>query len=380
MNKEELINFTAKLIDREIQYHKATGFTLWALIAFVILIGNNILKNGLIIFNDSNINNYFFLISADIINIGYFLICIFISLLIFSLRQTQKLKIIKPRLEIAFSPIVYIPTSLTFLFYSYLNFRAAAISNVIWIYLFISILYFINGSYGFLKKVVYFVKRKRNIRTYKEIPGFESWTESALMYTYIGVFIFAAICLFLVYINIQIRNINWDTNIVNQLIAFSAEIFILNAALIMICYKIKSYFVLSELTKLEKDIFLNDLSAEKIKERLEIDFFGTLPSQFLSKYKEEMKNKLQTFSSHLDVLEKTIIELKKQGKSKEIKKEKKKVEKQYVEMMHIYISTLRSLLKMPLSSDETEDVKNCINDVAVFNEPIVKKLENVCKI
>ncbi|MGA9109998.1 MAG: hypothetical protein WB290_06830 [Smithella sp.] len=378
MNKQELISFIQKLIDREIQQHKATGFTLWALIAFAFYIGNKIFQNGLIFYRDYNFSHYFFIVSSDVMNIGYSLVLIFLSLLLFSFRKT--IKTIKPRLELASSPIVTIPNALIYLFYAYLNFRAAAISDIIWIYLLFSIFYFYNAGYNILKKIIYFVKRKNNIQVYKEVSGFENWTESSAQFVSLCIFIIAIFCLFLAYVNIQMRNIFWNTNIINQLIIFSIQIFILNVTLIIILYKIKAYNILSELTELEKDIFVKNLSVEEIKERLEFNFFATLPSNFLLKHKNEMKIKLDNFLSYLDSLEKQLLELKKQGNSKEIKVVKKKAIKQYSDIMHIHYSTLHSLIKMQLSPEENLEFDTCLAEIKTSSEPVLKKLGDISKV
>ena len=207
-----------------------------------------------------------------------------------------------------------------------------------------------------------------------------NWTESSAQFVSLCIFIIAIFCLFLAYVNIQMRNIFWNTNIINQLIIFSIQIFILNVTLIIILYKIKAYNILSELTELEKDIFVKNLSVEEIKERLEFNFFATLPSNFLLKHKNEMKIKLDNFLSYLDSLEKQLLELKKQGNSKEIKVVKKKAIKQYSDIMHIHYSTLHSLIKMQLSPEENLEFDTCLAEIKTSSEPVLKKLGDISKV
>jgi hypothetical protein len=277
MDRQQLINFISKRIDREISRPRSSGFTLWALSGIILYLLYDLTNNFFLIISAPEISNLFLPISAGIINLCFFLMLFTAGILFISLSKSEgEVREAKSSISQSTWLLVTFPANVSYILFSAINYFAATDAyqyNLSFLLFMLFALFFIlnpaNMVYEKATHAIYKWQKKYTLLKLNEVK----------IYTYQLYFkIAGTVFLLIALIGLSANFLNFKNTTITALassddikllLISSFEIFAINLFLAVLAYIFRDRTLFFEMEKLEKDIYLNDISESEIMERLD---------------------------------------------------------------------------------------------------------------
>lgn len=294
-NKQRLwFDYITKLNDRKLQQARSSGFTLWAMLGLICIILYNISSNVADMKSTLDIDLIMTLLVFEI-EFSYIFVSAALFIIILFLRETNVEK--ASELDALKSGLMQIPNYAFNLILAlgniYLLMHQKYISNYKWI----CIIFACYFSAEFILLVSQAINTKFiNNKTKIKLTIYPKTLKNRS----IGVAILFIPALVILLIPITEC---FNATIIQQhieSIRISFQIFVIILILICLYYKLINYFTLLVYSALEKNIVVNDLCHEKIKELFIRDIAGEQIPNWLNKKKNELAGIYNKFIAEIN--------------------------------------------------------------------------------
>lgn len=311
MDRETLISYISKLNDRNLQQQQASGFTLWAILGLIAYLILGLSDKIPLIYNSTELKFYLVIFSAGVIDF-----LILICLLIFSIIEYStpfgKRKFFST-VDSKSSFMSIFPFCFIVFVFSIINFIAANLVETIkmspWIFWSFFLILALTGINPFIQKAKRFIKssKKTYLNISEDTPGMR--LTNSITYAYLSI-----IGLLFLYFTYRDISIPLEAVQITLLLKTSIEIFAFLILVYFLFYDLNSKNKFVWLKKLEMEIYIDDLSDNEIRERLEKEYIGynvlkwisrrnevlnTVSNEYLNLLKEE-KPKMDEIMKEID--------------------------------------------------------------------------------
>lgn len=304
MDKQALIRYIAIINDRNLQKKQTSGFSQWAILGILAYLILDFCDKIPLIFSSSEVKFYSIIILAIILNFSFCAILLFMSITVQS--KIPKMRRLSSEISSLSSIIFYIPFGFILLFAAFINLEAANYMKIInlnpWPLMVFSIYFAINAISPLLQKINHYRKSKKAKSSYPEINEFSNKIRIAISIIFSIISIAGILILYIAYWGISIPI---ETNDISLVLKTGFEIVGFFLLVLIFFDNISSSNKYKWLENLETEIYLEDLSENEIKERLDREYLGvkilkwislqngkinTITSEFLDLIKEETEN------------------------------------------------------------------------------------------
>jgi len=388
MDKQALIRYIAIINDRNLQKKQTSGFTQWAILGILAYLILDFCDNIPLIFSSSEVKFYSIIILAIILNISVCAISLFFSITIPS--EIPKMRRLSSKISSKSSIVFLLPVGFIFLFSAFINLEAANYMKIInlnpWPLRIFSIYFAINAIFPFLQKINQYRKSKKAKYSYPEINEFSNKIQIAISITAAIISITGILILYVAYWGISIPI---ETNDISLALKTGFEIVVFFLLVFIFFDNISSSNKYKWLENLETEIYLEDLSENEIKEKLDREYLGvkilkwislqdgkinTITSEFLDLIKEETKN-LESITTIDKSFQHERI-----GRLEEIDVRVKGKFNDYLDIIKEINFKLDEIKKQGLFDKEEEvEIKNFTVKWSKQSEVIPKKFEEFCE-
>lgn len=304
MDKQALIRYIAIINDRNLQKKQTSGFSQWAILGILAYLILDFCDRIPLIFSSSEVKFYSIIILAIILNFSFCAILLFISITVPS--KIPKMRRLSSEISSNSSINFFIPFGFILLFTAFINFEAANYMKIInlnpWPLMVFSIYFAINAIFPLLQKINHYRKSKKAKSSYPEINEFSNKIRIAISIIFSIISIAGILILYIAYRGLSIPI---ETNDISLALKTSFEIVGFFLLVLIFFGNISSSNKYKWLENLETEIYLEDLSENEIKEKLDREYLGvkilkwislqdgkinTITSEFLDLIKEETEN------------------------------------------------------------------------------------------
>lgn len=386
MNKESLISYVSKLCERHLQKKKAGGITLWALLSIAFFLTISITGELIDILSNKESRLLFIPVLTVCVNYGYFA---FIGVLgIILLFTVTPLRSARSTIDILTMPIFSASFIVLLIFYGVMNFHSAFSApneRTFLIFYLIGCFIFINIMGNLLQAAKNFILKKRKKYSLLEIKELIIYPKEYLRITAVILLLIAIIGLTVCTVVLH------DIILLNSpqlkiLLKVGIELFSLNVVFILMTHNIREQFRYEWIEKLERDIYLYNLSEDEIRRQLEDDIFSAKPVRWIKNQKDIIIGSLKENEKVLIACETELDEI---GKSSISSKEKvdrakdtySKAKKEYnfhVNRYNLILGKLNKFLRsFVISAEEREEVNTLLLDLET--SPVFTKIEQLIK-
>jgi len=385
---EKLLNYINVLSERNIKRQSSSGFTLWALLAFVVYLTSDIGAGIFSIIKFRVQYNYVYLLIAGEFNFLYWFMLGSISVVYLLSPETKRAF---SSLELFYRVVYNIFIYTIYMLFIFININAVYIAYHdrlnYWIYIVNAGFFTSNIIISPIKKIKHFLALRSNKKlSLVDIDELEIKSKALNVTYFITTLLFSisGMVLMVLFFNIDIFDTKYlDAN--NIIIKMGAEIFLLFVLIMFIVKRMVEINKISWLEKLEKDIYIYNLSEEEIKSRLEKDYFGSTPLGWLNMKKNDILKIQEEWFNYLNACLDKLSNIDSEPISVSDKKDKFNLLSndinKYNELMRyksakIY-SVILSYLKRNATSEEFGDIKKITTEILTDKDRIKRKSDEI---
>ena len=304
MDKQALIRYIAIINDRNLQKKQTSGFTQWAILGILAYLILDFCDKIPLIFSSPEVKFYSIIILAIILNFSLCAILLFFSITVPS--EIPKMRRLSSKISSNSSLVLYLPSVFILLFSAFINLEAANYMKIInlnpWPLRAFSIYFAFTAIISISQKINQYRISKKAKFSYPEICEFSNKIRIAISIIAAIISITGILILYIAYWGISIPI---ETNDISLALKTGFEIVGFFLLVLIFFDNISSSNKYKWLENLETEIYLEDLSENEIKEKLDREYLGvkilkwislqdgkinTITSEFLDLIKEETEN------------------------------------------------------------------------------------------
>lgn len=313
VGRQRLIKFVSKLSDRAIQQQNSSGFTVWAIIGASLLVTSHIIFNAYALPKSTEVKDVFIFILTAAYDFAFVVFLFFFASF---LLYKKSYRYTSPNQESSLRLIKIFPPKLTlalcFALNLYCTYDGYKFGFPFWPYL-------IFAGYFAVDVLLFLTSEIKNIvihfRPVLARPGYvivdELTVIKSLRYgTFNGILLFGVSLLLTVWLTIAFKTISvgLPPQTTRLLIETSCEIVLINGMVLLLFFQVHGLHRNAQLQRLEADIYLENLSFDAIKDRLQSELFGYKPLDWITSEKRKYERFAEDSVASLSSVEKLLDE------------------------------------------------------------------------